>query len=150
MFDPKTNKFPYPEDTATHYLNVEEKKKIVFNENYPYVDNSFKFRFVRALSRIPLFLIVFLAQRIRMGYIVKGKKNLRKHRNLIKNGIISVSNHVHMWDYLGIMSLVKPRKPKMLVWDKNVTGPSGGEFFYCGRIPAMSGVISNVFSDSRF
>ena len=138
MFDPKTNKFPYPEDTATHYLKVEEKKKIEFDENYPYVDNSFKFRFIRALSRIPLFLIVFLVQRIRMGYKVKGKKNLRKHRKLIKNGIISVSNHVHMWDYLGIMSLVKPRKPKMLVWDKNVTGPSGGAVRIVGGIPIPS------------
>ena len=68
MFDPKTNKFPYPEDTATHYLSVEEKRKIVFDENYPYVDNSFKFRFIRALSRIPLFLIVFLERPLISDY----------------------------------------------------------------------------------
>ena len=135
MFDPKTNKFPYTEDTSSHYLKVEEKKKIVFDEHYPYVDNSFKYRFIRGLSRIPLFLVVFLVQRIRMGYIVKGRKNIRKNRKLIKNGIISVSNHVHMWDYLGIMSLVKPRKPRMLVWDKNVTGPLGGSVRLVGGIP---------------
>ena len=135
MFDPRTNKFPYTEDTSSHYLPVVEKKKIVFDENYPYVDNSFKYRFVRALSRIPLFLVVFLVQRIRMGYIVKGRKNIRKNKKLIKNGIISVSNHVHMWDYLGIMSLVKPRKPRMLVWDKNVTSSLGGAVRLVGGIP---------------
>ena len=135
MHDPKTNKFPYPEDTAAHYLKADAIKEIVFDENYPYVNKSFGFRFLRALSRIPLFLVVFLVQRIRMGYKVKGRKNLRKNRKLIKKGIISVSNHVHMWDYLGIMSLVKPRKPRMLVWDKNVTSSLGGAVRIVGGIP---------------
>ena len=135
MFDPKTNKFPYPLDTSEHYLKIVDKKQIVFDENYPYVNKSFGFRFLRALSRIPLVLIVFPMQRIRMGFRIKGKDILKKNKELLKNGVISVSNHVHMWDYLGIMNLVKPRKPKMLVWDKNVTGPSGGAVRIVGGIP---------------
>ena len=126
MYDPKTNKFPYPEYTDCHYLAVKKEKKIVFDEKYPYVNNSFGFRFLRVLTRIPLFLVVFPVQRIRMGFRVKGKDILKKNKKLLKNGVISVSNHVHMWDYLGIMNLVKPRKPRILVWDKNVTNASLG------------------------
>lgn len=138
MYDPKTNKFPYPEDTSTHYLTVDKEKKIIFDENYPYINNSFGFKFLRALSRIPLFLIVFPLQKIRMGFKINGKKIFKKNKKLFKNGVISVSNHVHMWDYLGIMNLIKPRKPKMLVWDKNITGPSGSAVRIVGGIPIPS------------
>ena len=38
-FDPKTNKFPYTELTDKHYLQVKKNNGLVFDENYPYIDN---------------------------------------------------------------------------------------------------------------
>ena len=138
MFDPKTNRFPYPEDTASHYLKIEKDDGTVFDENYPYIDKSFKFRFIRFLSRIPLVLIVFPLTKIRLGLKVKNKSILKKNKKLIKNGVISVCNHVHMWDYLGIMRLVSPKKPKILVWEKNVSGSSGKAVRIVGGVPIPS------------
>ena len=40
MFDPKTNRYPYPVDTDRHYLEVKKDKGIVFDADYPYIDNS--------------------------------------------------------------------------------------------------------------
>ena len=138
MFDPKTNKFPFPEDTASHYLNVKKDNGNIYDENYPYIDSSFGFKFKQFWVRVLIVILVYPLTYIRLCLRVKGRKNLRKNRKLLKKGAISVCNHVHMWDYLGIMSLVKPRKPKMLVWEKNVTGPSGGAVRIVGGIPIPS------------
>ena len=44
MFDPKTNKFPYPMDTGTHYLGVKKDNGNVYDTNYPYIDKSKSFK----------------------------------------------------------------------------------------------------------
>ena len=45
MFDPKTDKYPYPEDTASHYAEVKMDRGIIFDKDYPYVDYSKGFAF---------------------------------------------------------------------------------------------------------
>ena len=67
MFDPKTNRFPYPEETDRHYLEVKRDRGLIFDRDYPYVDRRPLFRFKQALVRLLLYLIVFPAARIRLG-----------------------------------------------------------------------------------
>ena len=136
MFDPKTNKFPYPEDTACHYLVVKKDNGNVYDENYPYIDKSFWFRFKRFWTRVVIVLIVYPLTRIRLGLKIKGKEYLKKNRVLLKNGCVSVCNHVHMWDYLGIMRAVYFYKwPNILSWDKNISGENGPLIRMVGGIP---------------
>jgi len=40
MFLPKTTKYPYPEYTDGHYINVKKENGLVFDKNYPYIDKS--------------------------------------------------------------------------------------------------------------
>jgi 1-acyl-sn-glycerol-3-phosphate acyltransferase len=146
MFDPKTNKFPYPIDTSDHYLKVTKDDGTIFDENYPYIDKTLSFKFKRFWVRVVLFFIVFPFQMIRMGFRVKGKKNLRKNKILIKNGVVSVCNHVHMFDYIGIMNAIFPRIPKHLSWQKNVSGPSGGLVRLVGGIPIPENNMRGLFT----
>ncbi|MBO4410817.1 MAG: 1-acyl-sn-glycerol-3-phosphate acyltransferase [Lachnospiraceae bacterium] len=134
-FDPKTNKYPYPEDTGTHYLKVKKDDGVVFDENYPYIDRSKGFRFKQFFARIALVSVAFPVCRIRMGLRVKGRENLKKHREEIRKGVVSCCNHVHMWDYLGIMSAIFPSKPYILAWDKNINGENGKMIRMVGGIP---------------
>lgn len=135
MFDPKTNKFPYPENTDGHYIKLKKDRKIVFDSNYPFVDRSKSFRFKRFLLRILLRVIVLPVVNIRMGIKIKGKENLKKHKDVIKNGIVSCCNHVHMWDYLAIVSAIKPIKPNILIWAPNINGEWGNMMRLVGGIP---------------
>ena len=145
-FDPKTNKFPYTELTDKHYLHVKKNNGLVFDENYPYVDNSKSFRFVDFWVRVLLRLIIFLMVRIRLGLKIQGKKNLRIHKEEINKGVISICNHVHMWDYLGILCAIKPHKPKILAWANNIRGENGALIRHVGGIPVpddnMKGTIA--------
>jgi hypothetical protein len=34
MYDPKTNKFPYPEDTSSHYIKFKKQVDITFDDKY--------------------------------------------------------------------------------------------------------------------
>ena len=135
MFDPKTNKFPYPVDTDRHYLVVKKDNGNVYDKNYPYIDDSRKYRAGYLFTRTLLYLFVFPLSRIRLGLKFVGRENLKKHAEVIKNGVISCCNHVHMWDYISIMNGVKPIRTRILSWDKNISGENGWLIRHVGGIP---------------
>jgi len=60
-----------------------------------------------------------------MGLKIKGRRNIKKYKSIIKDGIISCCNHVHYWDFLGISYGIRPYKPKFLAWAKNIRGGLG-------------------------
>jgi len=134
-FDPKTNKFPYPIDTNKHYLKVKKNDGTVFDKDYKYIDDSKSFMLKRKLFRIPMFLIGFPVSAIRQGLIIKGRENLRIYKDVIKKGIISVYNHVHMWDYLSLMHAVFPHMPNILSWAPDISGENGKIIRLTGGIP---------------
>lgn len=142
MFDPKTNRFPYPEATDTHYLKVNMDRGIVFDSDYPYYDRSAAFKFKYTLVRILLYLIVFPLARIRLGLRIRGRENLKKHRETLKKGVISCSNHVHMWDYISLMCAVKPFRTHVLSWAPNINGENGPLIRYTGGIPIPTNGLS--------
>lgn len=136
MFDPKCDKFPYPKLTDKHYLIVKKDNGLVFDENYPYIDKSFGFRFKRFWVRFLIVTIIYpFLLKIRMGLRIRGRKNLRRYKYALKGGAVTIANHVHMWDYLCVMKALRYRWPKLLAWDKNITGEMSGLIRAVGGIP---------------
>lgn len=78
-YDPKSKKYPYPEDTDQHYLKFKKQKDITFDKNYPYIDNSKRFRFQNHLLRLLLVTIGYLIVKIRLGLKIIGKENIKKN-----------------------------------------------------------------------
>ena len=163
MFIPKTdNRFPYPEDTCGHYLDVQMDRGIVFDKDYPYVDYSKGFAFKRFWVRLLLRILVFpILSWIKMGLKIEGKKNLKRYKNEFKDGAITIANHVHMWDYIAVMRAVHNHKwPYLLAWDKNVNGESGPLVRMVGGIPiptddplatvAFNHAIKKVLEEGNF
>lgn len=144
MYDPKTNKFPYPEETDKHYLKVKKNAGIVFDGSYPYVDDSRSFRFKQGVVRFLLNLIVFPAATLRMGLKIRGRENLKKYRDLIKKGVVSCCNHVHMWDYIAIMKAARPFRTNILVWAPNINGENGKLIRSVGGIPIPEGNLGGT------
>ena len=125
----------YPEITDQHYLKVDNIHKVTLDKDYPYIDKSKSFRFKQFLVRIVIFIVVFPTSRIRFGLRIRGRKNIRKNKKLFKKGVISICNHVNLWDYLMIMRGILPFKPRVLVWDKNMIGKDGPLIRMVGGIP---------------
>lgn len=124
-FDPKTDRFPYPEVTDRHYLKVKKDRGIAFDADYPYIDRSDSFLFRQKLIRILLNLIVFPMCRVRLGLRIENRRNLKAYKTVLENGVVSVSNHVHMWDYIAVMRAIRPFRSYFLCWAPNVNGESG-------------------------
>ena len=135
MFDPKTNRYPYPEITDRHYLVIRKDRGFVFDTSYPYIDRTKWFRFRQNLVRLLLNVIVFPLTSIRLGLKVEGRENIKKYRSDLENGAISVCNHVHMWDYLAVMKTIRPFRPNLLSWAKNINGENGTLIRLVGGIP---------------
>ena len=134
-FDPKTTKYAYPEYTDGHYLEVKKDDGTVFDENYPYVDKSKGFKFKQFWTRVLIVLIVFPMTKIRLGLKITGRQNIKKNKEALSHGAITIANHVHMWDYLSVMMATRYRWPYLLSWMKNVSGESGPLVRMVGGIP---------------
>ena len=139
MYNPHSTKYKYPDFTDQHYLVVKKNNGVVFDENYPYFDNSKGFKFKKWWVRVLLNLIVFPICPIYMGLRIKGRKNLKRYKNELANRAITVSNHVHMWDYIAIMKALRPKKPHVLVWAPNIRGENGALARLVGGIPIPDG-----------
>ena len=136
MYIPSTDKYDFPIDTSAHYLKVKMDRGIIFDKDYPYVDNSFSFRFKRFWVRLLLRVIVFPWTHVKMGIKIVGKSNLKHYKKELSNGAISIANHVAMWDYICVMkALHHIRWTYLLSWDKNVNGESGPLVRIVGGIP---------------
>ncbi len=161
MFIPNTDQFNFPEDTAGHYMEVHMDRGITFDEHYPYVDNSFSFRFKRFWVRVLLRLIVFPMTYFKMGLKIEGKDNLKRYKKELQNGAVTIANHVHRWDYICVMKAVHNYHWTYLIsWDKNVNGEDGPLVRLVGGIPiplhdnkatvAFNKAVNKVLQDKNF
>ncbi len=108
---------------------------IVFDTEYPYIDKSKSFRFKQGVVRLLLHILVFPICTVRLGLKIEGRNNLKKYRDVLKNGAVSVANHVHMWDYLAVMKAIRPFRPNLLSWAPNINGENGTLIRMVGGIP---------------
>ena len=134
-YDPKVNKFPYPSDTSMHYLKKDCVINLDLNEKYQYIDESIKFKRKLKFFRFIVRLIVFPLVKIRLNLKIVGRKNLKLYKDVLKDGAITVCNHVHMWDYLAISMALKKADIKFLAWKKNLEASNRGLVKLAGGIP---------------
>lgn len=134
-YDPKVNKFPYPIDTSMHYLKKDCVINLDLNEKYQYIDESIKFKRKLKFFRFIVRLIVFPLVKIRLNLKIVGRKNLKLYKDVLKDGAITVCNHVHMWDYLAISKALKKTDIKFLAWKKNLEASNRGLVKLAGGIP---------------
>lgn len=139
MFDPKTNKFPYPLETDRHYLEIHKDRGYVFDTKYPYIDRSKGFLFRQGVVRFLLNAFVFWIAAARLGLKIEGRENIRKNKEILKNGVVSVANHVHMWDYIAVMTAIRPFRSNLLAWAPNINGENGTLIRMVGGIPIPEG-----------
>jgi len=125
----------YPERPDAHIIDVEVKSTEVFDEHYPYDDRRLMTRFMRGLIKVLLAVLGFVLMWFTSGIKIKGRDSLRKNRKLLKNGFVTVCNHVHVWDFVGIMLAFLRYKPNLPVWDKNMLGKDRRFVKWVGGIP---------------
>ena len=125
----------YPDKPDAHITEFKTIYEIKIDENYPFLDKSFKFRLMHVLQYLGIFTIVFFISPIRFGLKIEGRKILRKYRKLLKNGAMTVSNHIHRWDFLFVLKAVRYRFMYFPVWKEQVNSTDKNLIRFAGGIP---------------
>lgn len=127
--------YVYPEHSDEHMITVKHLRDTHFDENYSYKDTSLWFKIKHGLLRFSLYLFVFLVVKLVHGVKIYGRKEFKKNKELLKNGGITICNHVFMWDYLVVLSAIRPIYGYFPAWATNFEGPNGPLIRNVGGIP---------------
>ena len=127
--------YEYPDKCDEHMIAVKHLRDVNLDENYPYLQKSAWFKLQRGILRICQYTVLPIVMKVRHGLRIHGKEKLKQHKQLLENGMITVSNHVFMWDYICIMVALRPRLGYFPAWQTNLEGPNGPWIRMAGGIP---------------
>ena len=102
-----------------------ELKDIKFDETYPYLDKSLKFKIWHFLVYFALWIAAFPVNRIRYGLKIEGREKIRQNRKLFANGMMTVCNHVHRWDMICVLQAMRYRKAWIPMYAQPFRGKDG-------------------------
>ena len=135
MYYRHNNNFKYPNRSDEHMISVKHLRDTHFDENYKYYNRNAWNKIKRFFLVIVLYTVGFLAATLRHGLKIHGRKEFKKYRKQFKNGAITISNHVLMWDYLCILKAIRPTLQYFPAWKTNFEGPNRSLISWVGGIP---------------
>ena len=127
--------YQYPERPDEHMIDVAHLRDVVLDEKYPYLQKSFWFKCQRAFLHFCQFTVLPIVMWVRHGLRIHGREKLKENKELFKDGLLTISNHVFMWDYICIMVALRPRLGFFPAWKTNMEGPNGPLIRMAGGIP---------------
>lgn len=131
--------YNYPDTFEEHMLYVPKKvDPPVLDEKYPYINKKIQFKIARAVILTVSQTIGFMIIKLVIGLKAENRKVLKKHKEALKNGAISICNHVHMWDFLCVMFALRHKSFYFPAWPKNLTGPNRHLIRLVGGVPIPS------------
>lgn len=126
----------FPEDDPfVHKLVYETLYNEVFDENYPYLDNSFKWKIQHWLCLLQAHLICFWVNPLIFGLRIKGRENLKKYKKELENGAITICNHAYRWDFLAVWQASKQLRLWYPAWADNFQTKERDNMRGTGGIP---------------
>ena len=104
-----------------------------------YLQKSRWFQVQRVFLHFCQYTVLPLVMWVRHGLRIHGKEKLKQHKAVLDQGLITVSNHVFMWDYICIMKAIRPRLQYHPGWKTNFEGPNAFFIRWVGGIPIPTG-----------
>ena len=140
----------YPAKPDDHMVVFRKTREVCVDENYPFLDRSFTFRFKRGLMHFAIFTLVFLMSPLRFGLKIEGRNILRKYGNYFKGGAMTVSNHMHRWDLLFVLQAIRYRMVYFPLWKEQLNGPDSGIIRLAGGIPVPDDIHTIKYFNRAF
>ena len=136
----------YPQDDPyAHLVKVEKSADApdayAFDETYPYLDNSLRFKLNCLVNAIGRWFIVSPWNRIKYGLRIEGREVLKPYREQLKNGAVCICNHVYIFDALCVCRAVRWFRPMWIpMYAKHFNGKFGWVLRHMGGIPVSETV----------
>ena len=135
MYYRNTLNYEYPERSDEHMITVEHLCDTNFDVNFPYRDKSLGFKLVRGFYWVMVNGVVFPLLRLTHGLRIYDKENIKKNKKYLKDGAITISNHVFYWDFLCVLRAMRPHLAFFPAWKTNFEGPNRHLIRMSGGIP---------------
>jgi 1-acyl-sn-glycerol-3-phosphate acyltransferase len=132
----------YPDNPDTRIAPFVYKYELNMDENYPFFDKSFKFRFMRIIIYGIIYFLLFPTSLWRFSLKIEGRKNLRKYKEALKNGAMTICNHVQRWDFLFVAQALRYRVMYFPVWKEQLKSPDRDLIRHAGGIPIPDDIRS--------
>lgn len=133
----------YPvSDPLYRMLPVKKVRDYKNDETYPFLDDSLSFKIKRAFAygfvvNVCIRAICYLFYGLR----IEGRENLKKNKELLKGGVVSVSNHCFPFDATCLYFAVKRRMYIPMLADL-FTSSNWWLLKYFGGVPLADGSMS--------
>ena len=90
----------YPQENPfERTLFPKHVKDIVFDEHYPYLDDSWANKFITMLGYYVIVRVFLrLKLRLQMGLRIRGREVLKMHKQQLAHGAITIANHMYRLD----------------------------------------------------
>lgn len=131
--------YNYPDRSDEHMISVKHLRDTNFDEHYKYLPTGFFHKIKRVLLWLCLNLLAFPVCTIKHGVKIYGRKKLKQNKKMLKDGAITIANHVLMWDYLCVLKAIRPHLQYHPGWKINFEGPNGPLIRFVGGIPIPTG-----------
>lgn len=97
-----TNNRKYPDNPYTRLVKVKvedsSQGRFQFDDTYPYLDDSFNYKFNRAVNAFVLRWLDNIYHRVCLGLRIEGRDILKKYKKELSKGGVSICNHVFRED----------------------------------------------------
>jgi 1-acyl-sn-glycerol-3-phosphate acyltransferase len=87
-----------------------KKYEFEMGEDFPFWDRSLNYKLKNWGIYLGIYVLVFIVSPLRFGLKVKGGHILREYKKILKDGALTVSNHVHRWDMLFVLQAIRWRR----------------------------------------
>ena len=125
----------YPDKPDGHMVETMDMHDVKVDENYPFINKTFKFKFWRFMVYLGINTIAYWLSLGRYGLKIEGRGNLWKYRKLFKNGAMTICNHVQRWDFIFVARAVRYHGMYFPAWKEHFKGPDEGFIRHAGGIP---------------
>lgn len=127
--------FDYPEKLDGHMIAPEQVGHDVLDANFKYYDKSKWLRFKQWGLNLAFVILVYWVNYVRYGLKIHGRNVKHKYKDILKNGYVTVCNHITEWDYIFVRSAMRCKRGYVTIWDQNHNGPLGQLMRAVGSIP---------------
>ena len=132
------------EDPHAHLLEIKQIYDVTVDANYPFVDNSLRYKLMNFFYYFNAAVIVNPLNMLHYGFKMRGQENITRNMDKLTGGAMSVCNHVYRWDMCGILKAGNWRQLRFPIFRDQLKGKDRDRMIYTGGVP-----IPEKLSDLR-
>ena len=118
-----------------HLLPIKKIYEVNVDANYPYVDNSLRFRILNWLYYFQSKTLIVFLNKFRYGFKMRGQENIKNNMNKLRGGAMTGCNHVFRWDMCGVFSAIGWRQLRFPIYAGQMAGKDRTRMVEMGGVP---------------